>query len=55
MALWLRIAVLCELLLRECQNGFFDSEAEELMSFVSLCTVPVLYSEPGELRTGRLQ
>lgn len=39
MALWFRIAVLCEFLLRECKNGFFDIEAEELMSFMRFAGV----------------
>lgn len=59
MALWLRIAVLCEFLLWEYKNGFLDTEPEELTRFAGveqtiLCPVPAVYSEPAELRRGRL-
>lgn len=67
MALWLRIAVLCEILLQDHSFGsakrFFGTEAEEIMSFVKfagaewtqtvLCPFSAVYSEPGELRSGR--
>jgi len=39
MVLWPRTAVLCEFLLQECDNGFFGTEAEELMSFVRFARV----------------
>lgn len=66
MVFWFMIVDLYEFLFQECKNVFFDTDTEQFLSFVTFAgvqqtsaiffySIPAVYSEPGELKRGRLE